>query len=845
MTNNGDDENDQLDEDLFSEEEGDLSQGAFEGSFEGGYSSRTEFKYPSKVIVFPLAKRPFFPGLIHTVTIDEKGPHFNILTKAFTSEEKCVGLFLAKPDEIDTGNFSVNDLYDKGFLGRILNVRAIEGGVVMLLLVTDRISANYKKVEKKDGLFIVPIQPHLPPKGPDLSPMKKQREKLKKKARIQQIIGDVRKLVEQYRPLLADEFREFLKITNFYSEKEMSKVADFAASYTTASKEKLQAIIECVDEEKRAQMVHKILLEEMDLNEIQTGINRKIEKTITSAQREFFLKEQLKAIKKELGLEKEGKSVDADKFLERLKEKKLPEEVMKVFNEEHERFLTIDPQSGEYNVSRNYLDWLTCLPWDKQSVEQHQIAKAREILEEDHFGLEDIKKRILEFIAVGKLSGGVKGSIICLVGPPGVGKTSIGKSIARALGRKFYRFSVGGMRDEAEIRGHRRTYIGAMPGKMVQALKSTEVNNPVVMLDEIDKLGSSYHGDPASALLEVLDPEQNKAFLDHYLDVRVDLSNILFITTANVLDTIPDPLKDRMDIMRIAGYLTDEKVEIAQKYLVVRNMSEMGLKASDVEFSRPAIRELVDGYARESGVRNLEMAIKKILRQVAMKKVENEEKKAKSKTAKVKINEKALAQFLGKPMFTSDRYYKRPPVGVATGLAWTSMGGAVLYIEATKCKAKERSLMVTGQLGDVMKESAQIAYSYVNTIYEKYVPKGQKFFETSEGPEKVHIHVPEGATPKDGPSAGITMAVALLSLLTGKKMSKDVGMTGELTLTGKVLPIGGLREKVLAAKRSGLTKIICSAANMRDWEELSAPLKEGMSVVYVEQCEEVFAHVFK
>ena len=463
---------------------------------------------------------------------------------------------------------------------------------------------------------------------------------------------------------------------------------------------------------------------------------------------------------------------------------------------------------------------------------------AKKILEEDHYGLNDIKERILEFIAVGKLSGGVKGSIICLVGPPGVGKTSIGKSVARALKRQFYRFSVGGMRDEAEIKGHRRTYIGAMPGKMIQALKFTQEMNPVIMLDEVDKMSSSYHGDPASALLEVLDPEQNKDFLDHYLDVRCDLSNILFIVTANVLDTIPEPLKDRMDILRLSGYILEEKVQIAKKYLIPRNRKNMGLKAADLEFTQGAITHIINGYAREAGVRSLENYIKKIMRKVAIQVVKGMDKKVK-KFKKVVVSERNLDKFLGKPIFTTDRFYERTPIGVCMGLAWTSMGGATLYIEAMKVSAEKLEMKLTGQAGDVMKESSQIAWTFLHSTVNKYAP-GIPFFEKSQ----VHVHIPEGATPKDGPSAGITMVTSMLSLLLNEPVLEDLGMTGELTLTGKVLPIGGVKEKMIAAKRSGAKVLIFPKENQRDYDELPPYVKKGIHVHFVKDYNEVFRVAF-
>ncbi len=586
-----------------------------------------------------------------------------------------------------------------------------------------------------------------------------------------------------------------------------------------------------------------LLKKELDLTQLQSTINQKIEATINKTQREFFLREQLKAIKKELGMEKDDKTMDSEKFEERLKERIVPEEVMKVIQEEIDKLNVLEVQSAEYAVSRNYLDWLTIVPWGKFSEESHDIEEAEKILEEDHYGLQDIKERILEFIAVGKLTGGVKGSIICLVGPPGVGKTSIGKSVARALNRKFYRFSVGGMRDEAEIKGHRRTYIGAMPGKMIQAIKQAQTMNPVIMIDEIDKMGMSFQGDPASALLEVLDPEQNKDFLDHYLDVPCDLSNILFMVTANVLDTIPEPLKDRMEVLRLSGYIQAEKVEIAKQYLIPRNRKKMGLKASQITFTKGALGQLINGYAREAGVRSLENNLKKILRKVATKvakeQKEAEGKKKKKAPSKISISEKNLTDYLGKPIFTSDRYYEHTPVGVCTGLAWTSLGGATLYVEASKSDSDKTVMQLTGQAGDVMKESAQIAWSYIHSNFKRF-SKMETFFSNS----KIHIHIPEGATPKDGPSAGVTMVTAILSLLNDIPVADDIGMTGEITLTGKVLRIGGVKEKVIAAKRSNLKHLIFPAGNKRDVDELPSYLLKGLNIYFVDYYEDIVPIAF-
>ena len=526
--------------------------------------------------------------------------------------------------------------------------------------------------------------------------------------------------------------------------------------------------------------------------------------------------------------------------MERLTKRDVPQHAMDVIQDEMDKLQTLETSSAEYAVCRNYLDWLTIIPWGIQTKEYHDLAKAESILNKDHYGLEDIKQRILELISVGKLANGMKGSIICLVGPPGVGKTSIGRSIAKVLHRKFFRFSVGGMRDEAEIKGHRRTYIGAMPGKLVQALKQSQIMNPVIMIDEVDKIGASYHGDPASALLEVLDPEQNKDFLDHYLDVRVDLSNVLFILTANVLDSIPDPLLDRMEVLRLSGYILEEKLQIATKYLVPRARKEMGLSAQHVTFQPEALKHMINNYAREAGVRTLNENIKKVLRKIALKIVQNQEKNP-TKKSRFTITPKNLHDYLGKPIFSSDRFYEKTPVGVATGLAWTSLGGATLYIESVQVPSSsgKADMHLTGQAGDVMKESSQIAWTYLHSALERYAP-GLTFFEKSQ----VHIHIPEGATPKDGPSAGITMVTSLLSLLLDVPVLNNLGMTGELTLTGRVLGIGGIREKLIAARRSKLNILIFPEDNRRDYDELPAYLKKGLKVHFVSHYDDVFKIAF-
>ena len=781
--------------------------------------------YPDQLYVLPRTSAPFFPGMRAPIAI-EKGVFYEVLKLLYATDHRCIGLFLTKDKDANINEVGVKDLYKVGVVARILSHYPTEDGrVVHVILQIEKRITLEKQV--KDKYLCAQVKYH------DDPPVENLTRELK--AYSISIITTIKELLK-LNPLFKEELQQYLGFSDFTSP---GRLADFASALTTASRDELQEVLQTFDLHKRIDKALVLLKKELDISALQNVINQRIEATISKTQREFFLREQLKAIKKELGMEKDEKTVDADKFEERIKVRKIPDDVMKVIREELEKLASLEVQSAEYGVCRNYLDWLTIVPWGISSEETHDLKKAEKILDQDHYGLKDIKERILEFIGVGKLAGGVKGSIVCLVGPPGVGKTSIGKSIARALNRKFYRFSVGGMRDEAEIKGHRRTYIGAMPGKLIQALKTCETMNPVIMLDEVDKMGSSFQGDPASALLEVLDPEQNKSFLDHYLDVRFDLSNVLFIVTANVLDTIPEALKDRMEILRLSGYIAAEKIEIATKYLIPRNRTAMGLKVRDITFTKGAIGEIINGYAREAGVRTLENYLKKIMRKVAVKVAKGLESKKHEKLAT--ISEKSLHAYIGKPIFTSDRFYETNPIGVATGLAWTSMGGATLYFETVKYPypTDKPDMKLTGQAGDVMKESAQLAWTYVQSAIAKYAP-GTPFFEK----QQVHMHIPEGATPKDGPSAGITMITALLSLLLGVPVRENLGMTGEVTATGRVLPIGGLKEKLSAARRSRLTTLIFPKENQRDYDELPDFLKKGLDVHFVSHYDDVFKLAF-
>lgn len=802
---------------------------------------------PEPIYIFPLLKRPFFPGMAAPLVVDS-GLFFEALKEIASTEHKTLGLVLTKDENIDAYSATFDDLYEVGIMAKILRIIPMEqGGVQVVLSMEKRM-----KIEERcgDGLHLKAI----------VSPYEDTvvfNEELK--AYSISIISTIKELLK-LNPLFKEELQIFLGHSEFT---EPNKIADFAVALTTASREELQGVLETFDIYKRIDKALILLKKELDLASLQFNLNQKIDAAIVKSQKDYFLREQLKTIKKELGIEREDKSIDREKFEARIKDRTLPPDVAKVINDELGKLSALEMQSAEYAVCRGYLDWLTIVPWGMHSSDCHDIEIAKEILANDHYGLEEIKERILEFISIGKLSGKTKGSIICLVGPPGVGKTSIGRSIARALNRKFYRFSVGGMRDEAEIKGHRRTYVGAMPGKLIQALKYCQTMNPVIMLDEVDKMGASYHGDPASALLEVLDPEQNHDFLDHYLDVRCDLSDILFVVTANVLDTIPGPLKDRMDILRLSGYIMQEKVEIAKKYLIPRNRKDVGLKSTQVSFNVESLRTIINGYAREAGVRVFENSLKKILRKIAYKIVSEEQtaqkaaieaesktpkgKKGKAakvspveqKPVKIAVTAQTVSEYLGKPLFTTDRFYERTPVGVAMGLAWTAMGGATLYVETIKVAGEKRSMMLTGQVGDVMKESSEIAWSFLHSAVHKYAP-GYTFFENSQ----VHIHVPEGATPKDGPSAGITLVSALLSLLLDTPVLDNLGMTGEITLTGRVLMIGGLKEKLVASRRSGVKVLIFPKDNARDYDELPDYLKAGLTVHFVEHYDEVFRIAF-
>jgi ATP-dependent Lon protease len=645
------------------------------------------------------------------------------------------------------------------------------------------------------------------------------------------------KQVSENNPLFSEEMR-----LNMVNIDHPGKIADFITSILNIDKLEQQKVLEMTDVKERMQKVLLFIKREQELLRIQKKIQGDINAKIEKNQREFFLREQLKAIQAELGMPGDAKAQDVQRFRERVASFGFEGEVKEQVEQELEKFALMDPNSSEYVVTRNWLDTVCSLPWKPEPAADFDALKARAVLEADHYGLEDVKDRILEYLAVRKLKRDVKGSILCLVGPPGVGKTSVGKSIARALGKQFFRFSVGGMRDEAEIKGHRRTYVGAMPGKIIQGLKIVKSSSPVFMIDEIDKMGASFQGDPSSALLEVLDPEQNVSFRDHYLDLPFDVSGIFFICTANTLDSIPPPLVDRMEIIRLSGYIDSEKLEIARRYLIPKSLERAGLSRRQARYDREAILFIANGYAREAGVRALEKSFDKIHRKIA-KAIVMQEASAPGGKAPVpgqifEIDAAAAEAYLGKPVFPEEVLKRADRPGVAVGLAWTNLGGEVLLIEATSNPGKE-GFKLTGRMGEVMQESAAIAFTFVRRLAAEKYGINAEWFESRQ----IHLHIPEGATPKDGPSAGITMATALLSLVTGKRIKDRLAMTGELSLTGKVLPIGGLKEKTIAARRNKIRDIVYPAQNRKDLEEIPEHVRKGIRFHPVESMEEVLAIV--
>jgi ATP-dependent Lon protease len=756
------------------------------------------------------------------------------------NRQRFLGLLLARGEHEVGENTKPEDLYQVGVLVKILKRLKMPDGSVNLLV------HSMKRFRSKRVLSDFPTIVVETEYLEDITEKSTEMDALTRSA-----ISHVKKLAE-VNPFFTEEMR--MAMINAPSA---GTVADLVAFALSLPKAEGQAFLETLSVRARFEKLLVYLRKEQDVADVQRKINDEVNTKINKMQREFFLKEQMKSIKRELGFEEDGKEKAARTFRERIEAAGMPEDVKKAALEELDKFESISEQSPEHNISRNWLETICSLPWSKETPDNLDLRHAQEVLDDEHYGLEKVKERIIEFLAVRRLKQDPKGSIICLVGPPGVGKTSIGKSIAKTMGRNFFRFSLGGMRDEAEIKGHRRTYVGAMPGKVIQGLKRAGSKNAVLMLDEIDKLGASFQGDPASALLEVLDPEQNAGFLDHYLDQPFDLSKVLFIATANSLSTIPGPLLDRMEVIELPGYTLEEKESIAVRYVVPRALKEHGLKASQLRIDRRALRVMMSDYAREPGLRTLQQLVARICRKAAADIVKGSKLPAEPIQAEVAGRSRAararaepprpivvkaenLSDWLGPKRFFNEASERITAPGIMIGLAWTSMGGDILFIEATETLGSG-GLKLTGQMGEVMSESAQIAWTYVKGRLSREKKIDAEFLKTKD----LHLHIPAGAIPKDGPSAGITMASTLYSLLTARKAKSGIAMTGELSLIGKVLPVGGIKEKVLAAKRAGIHTLILPKLNEKDVAEVPKYALQDMTIHYVSHVDEVLDHVLE
>ncbi len=842
----------------------------------------------NKLLLIPLMGRPIFPGIFTPLMINSPED-----TKAIEESYNGDGLIGIVMMKNETDSPSVADLHSVGTVARIIKkINLPDGGVNVFISTIKRFKIRKVLNEKEPMAVIV-----------DYLEDDEDQNVFEIKALTRALISEMKEISEN-NPLFSEEMR-----LNMVNIDHPGKIADFIASILNIERDDQQRVLEMLNVRQRMETVLVFIKKEQELLRIQKKIQTELNDRIEKSQREYFLKEELKTIKEELGMTTDAKTSDYQKFADKLSEFNFEGEIKEAVESELEKFALMDPNSGEFIVTRNYLETISNLPWKDTEPVQYSISNAKKILDDDHYGLDDVKKRIIEYLAVRKLKKDSKGSIILLVGPPGVGKTSVGRSIARSMNRPFFRFSVGGMRDEAEIKGHRRTYIGAMPGKIIQGLKIVKSKCPVFMIDEVDKMGISMQGDPSSALLEVLDPEQNITFRDHYLDLPFDISNILFILTANTLDSIPSPLLDRAEIITLSGYIDQEKMEIAKKYLIPKSLEKNGLKKNQVKYDKSSLLFITNSYAREAGVRNLEKCFDKIHRKFAAELISNQDavkiseeidglqkiaqiefekeqerirleneqasaeiidtpyvdakkskKKVKQQKAIKQVSEKEkelstqynsiisvpltvktslIEKYLGKPVFNEDEIKKADSYGTALGLAWTSMGGDTLIIEAITNAGKE-GMQITGQLGDVMKESASIALSWVKQYAINNSIADIQWFEKNF----IHLHVPEGATPKDGPSAGITMATALLSLIMKKPIKKALAMTGELSLTGQVLPIGGLREKTVAARRNKVKQIIIPKANIRDLDDIPDIVKQNITFHPVSSYDEVIKLVF-
>ncbi|KAL4679257.1 hypothetical protein H8959_008907 [Pygathrix nigripes] len=819
-----------------------------------------------------ITRNPVFPRFIKIIEVKNK-KLVELLRRKVRLAQPYVGVFLKRDDNNESDVVeNLDEIYHTGTFAQIHEMQDLGDKLRMIVM-------GHRRVHISRQLEVEPEEPEAENKHKPRRKSKRSKKEAEDElsarhpaelaiepapelpaevlmVEVENVVHEDFQVTEEVKALTAEivkTIRDIIALNPLYRESVLQMMqagqrvvdnpiylSDMGAALTGAESHELQDVLEETNIPKRLYKALSLLKKEFELSKLQQRLGREVEEKIKQTHRKYLLQEQLKIIKKELGLEKDDKDAIEEKFRERLKELVVPKHVMDVVDEELSKLGLLDNHSSEFNVTRNYLDWLTSIPWGKYSNENLDLVRAQAVLEEDHYGMEDVKKRILEFIAVSQLRGSTQGKILCFYGPPGVGKTSIARSIARALNREYFRFSVGGMTDVAEIKGHRRTYVGAMPGKIIQCLKKTKTENPLILIDEVDKIGRGYQGDPSSALLELLDPEQNANFLDHYLDVPVDLSKVLFICTANVTDTIPEPLRDRMEMINVSGYVAQEKLAIAERYLVPQARALCGLDETKAKLSSDVLTLLIKQYCRESGVRNLQKQVEKVLRKSAYKIVSGE-------AESVEVTPENLQDFVGKPVFTVERMYDVTPPGVVMGLAWTAMGGSTLFVETSLRRPQDKdakgdkdgSLEVTGQLGEVMKESARIAYTFARAFLMQHAP-ANNYLVTSH----IHLHVPEGATPKDGPSAGCTIVTALLSLAMGRPVRQNLAMTGEVSLTGKILPVGGIKEKTIAAKRAGVTCIVLPAENKKDFYDLAAFITEGLEVHFVEHYREIFDIAF-
>lgn len=799
-----------LDEELELEEalvviEEDSDESQQESSGEG-----EELVLPDELPLLPVRDVVVFPFMIMPLFVGREAS-IKAVDEALAGDRL---IFLVTQKDLREENPGRSGVYRVGTISMIMRMLKLPDGRVKIL-VQGLAKAAITEVVQKEPLFKVRVE--------KVEDVENDKLDLKTEAMIRSVKERLEKAISLGKPI-APEVAMILDNVNL-----PGRLADLIVSNLGVKIKVAQSFMEERDGLKRLSQINKILAKEIQVLSMQAKIQNSAKEEMTKTQREYFLKEQMKAIRNELG-DHDDRSAEMEELRDKIKKCKMPKPALEESTKQLERLERMHPDAAEANIIRTYIDWMIEVPWHKKTRDNLDLSKARKILEEDHYGLGKIKERIIEYLAVCKLKSKMKGPILCFVGPPGVGKTSLGKSVARALGRKFHRLSLGGMRDEAEIRGHRRTYIGALPGRIIQGLKQAGTRNPVFMMDEIDKIGNDFRGDPASALLEVLDPEQNSEFSDHYLNVPYDLSHTMFITTANSLEPIPAALRDRMEIIELSGYTDEEKLNIAKRYLIPRQMEENGIGVEHIAFSRAALLALINSYTRESGVRNLEREIGSLCRKVATKVAE------KGKVGKTMVTPASLHRFLGPVKFLPEGGQGEDQVGVATGLAWTPYGGVVLLVETMLMPGKG-TLSLTGHLGDVMKESAQAAMSFIRSRSRQFGLSADIFKEND-----IHLHVPAGATPKDGPSAGVTMLTSILSALTGIPAYRDVAMTGELTLTGRVMPIGGLKEKVLAALRFGAKTILIPEDNRKDLEEIPANIRRQLTIIPVKMADEVVTH---